>query len=911
MKRVISAILLVLLSIAVLPASAAPATPYLDLKVPAMRVYGLRGAYDTPDGKIRVVLGPACTGAMRDAGVWRIVSDEDPDYDYSLFVRPAAATVVEDGVEFPFPAGFSAPKGADTPLRRAVVDLTPPRPLKPGCEYAVLGQGDGNDVLTLAVPAAKFVCGKRPDGDGAVPADRAAARIAGLRRLSSVGGGMLLAEFGHGYSVAGGDVLANYRVTVNGEPVPVAALGRRTKIDAYRPSGWPFSVLLQHDLFLDIRRPLRKGDRVGLAVEEGVTAGARSASFTFDPAASYTRSIQANQAGYLPDAPKVAYLGCWFGSYPDRAAAGDGPLPERVVGSDPALAPYALSFAEPPEFLVVDDASGAVAWRGRAKLVHNGLQNDGNANHSAENVYELDFTEFRKPGRYHLAVDGVGRGFGFDIGADVYAKVFRTQALGVFAQRCGIPFSRDKGDYFGFTGVDLGWNRLGCHAGGIQVSDIPRYTVGGAGHQAKFRDHLVMDESGARPKTLLASGGHHDAGDYNPRSHIDVARVLFSAYELAPESFSDGQLLVARNERSNGVPDILDEALWALKLWEGLQDVDGGVYDGTESQGDPAIYQTVELDGCGDFCFAKDSKASFLAAGLFAQASRLIAPLPGKAPRAAVLLEKARAAYAWGVAHKPVIDHPPTFDEYYVSSRAYAAAELFHTTGEAAFHDDFKANCPWTKNPRAEIAVWGQYDAKSAAYAYTRIPRDKADPALWDAVLSAIRAEAEMYIAGSSKMAYKFLRNPWAPISWGTGAYENYALPAAHLWAITGETRYRDWLVRTCDNTLGANPLNLSWVTGIGTQTIRMPLHNSRFRPDGFVVAGQQAQGPNQRAEGYRVKDTLYPAHRDGFAPLHCFVDGIFAIAMDEGTVNSQANSMAVFGLLAAPRAASGKAGAK
>ena len=48
----------------------------------------------------------------------------------------------------------------------------------------------------------------------------------------------LLCEFGAGYSPAGGNAAANWKVTVNGKPRPVLALGRRSKIDCYVPKGW-------------------------------------------------------------------------------------------------------------------------------------------------------------------------------------------------------------------------------------------------------------------------------------------------------------------------------------------------------------------------------------------------------------------------------------------------------------------------------------------------------------------------------------------------------------------------------------------------------------------------------------------------------------------------------------------------
>lgn len=155
-----------------------------------------------------------------------------------------------------------------------------------------------------------------------------------------------------------------------------------------------------------------------------------------------------------------------------------------------------------------------------------------------------------------------------------------------------------------------------------------------------------------------------------------------------------------------------------------------------------------------------------------------------------------------------------------------------------------------------------------------------------------------MYVRGSGQMAYKFLRHPYAPITWGTGAYENYAVPAAYLWKLTGESKWRDWLVRTCDNTLGANPMGLSWITGLGSRTVRCPLHNSRYRPEGLPADGIQEQGPNKNFAGYSYRDTAYPRCAERFALLYQHSDVHFAIAMDEPTVNNMANTMFIFGLL-------------
>ena len=58
-----------------------------------------------------------------------------------------------------------------------------------------------------------------------------------------------------------------------------------------------------------------------------------------------------------------------------------------------------------------------------------------------------------------------------------------------------------------------------------------------------------------------------------------------------------------------------------------------------------------------------------------------------------------------------------------------------------------------------------------------------------------------------------------------------------------------------------------------------------------------QSQGPDDRGRDYNYTATLFPK-RDNTPPLYCFIDSIFAIGMDEGTVIHQAETMAAFGLL-------------
>ena len=100
-------------------------------------------------------------------------------------------------------------------------------------------------------------------------------------------------------------------------------------------------------------------------------------------------------------------------------------------------------------------------------------------------------------------------------------------------------------------------------------------------------------------------------------------------------------------------------------------------------------------------------------------------------------------------------------------------------------------------------------------------------------------------------MAYKFLTHPYAPISWGSGAQLRWALEATWAYSITGNSKYLEWITRSCDNTLGANPICRSYIVGAGTRTVRNPLHNSRYSHFGEVVDGMIVQGPHAKGVGY------------------------------------------------------------
>jgi len=155
-------ILALLSAAAVLPSGASePPKPWEapDLKPLALYAYGVRMATATDETHIRVVVGCSCTPAADFADSWRIISEDDPAYEYAKFVRPTEAKNLSKGgaPEFELPQDHGLPKGGDrTKLYRTVVELTLPSSLKAGANYSVVAQGREGLMITAANTAASF-----------------------------------------------------------------------------------------------------------------------------------------------------------------------------------------------------------------------------------------------------------------------------------------------------------------------------------------------------------------------------------------------------------------------------------------------------------------------------------------------------------------------------------------------------------------------------------------------------------------------------------------------------------------------------------------------------------------------------------------------------------------------------------
>lgn len=141
-------------------------------------------------------------------------------------------------------------------------------------------------------------------------------------------------------------------------------------------------------------------------------------------------------------------------------------------------------------------------------------------------TFRLDFSDFKTEGHFYLQIDSI-QSPKFKVGSNVYDGSADFLLKYMRQQRCGYnPVLKDS-----------------CHT----------------------TDGFIIYHPTLDSQHLDVTGGWHDASDYLQyvtTSANAVFQMLF-AYTMNPESFAD-EYNKNGDQKSNGVPDILDEAKWGL-----------------------------------------------------------------------------------------------------------------------------------------------------------------------------------------------------------------------------------------------------------------------------------------------------------------------------------------------------------
>ncbi|MHA7964468.1 glycoside hydrolase family 9 protein [Paenibacillus sp. CAU 1782] len=480
---------------------------------------------------------------------------------------------------------------------------------------------------------------------------------------------------------------------------------------------------------------------------------------------------------------------------------------------------------------------------------------------SGEKVSRADFSDFNEPGVYQLAVEGAGRSFPFEIGEGLYGKELTMLLRSYTLQR---------------VGVDIEDN-----ISGVKVP---------AGHSQDRQSVISFSDGISRQGDIIdASGGWYDAGDfgkYISPAAVSVAQLLL-AFELNPGAFPEGQMSFPPGLESaqQGLPDVLAEVRIELDWMLKMQREDGAVFHKMSGAAWPGFImpqddtQTRYIYGLSTFSTAQFVGATALAARIYE---------PYDQEFAAILLDAAERSQRY-------LDANPSFsfrqDEgqdngsggYGKNSdreeRLWAAAELFRTTGSAAYgeqaetYEDLlgKNAQPVTWMDSGILGQWAYYHAEGAdsvrkgaiVDAFARSADSIVQRSAADGYLTALRLQDYHWASAKLAAAYGsllLLANELKP----SPAYEQVALEQLHY-------------------VFGRTATGYSYVTAIGTKYPENP-HHRTSDASGVLFPGLVVGGPNRDGG-----DPDLDAVKDKLSPAKAYLDVLGSYSSNEYAIDYNA----------------------
>lgn len=552
--------------------------------------------------------------------------------------------------------------------------------------------------------------------------------------------------------------------------------------------------------------------------------------------------------------PRLAPLAALLGAACNHALADDATIKINQVGFPPAAQKLAVAPAgKATAFSVVDAHTGKPVLSARL-----GAPAPWDA--SGETVRVADFSALKTPGRYRIRIAGLPDSPPFEVRHGIY-RALNTRALRAY--------------YFNRAGAALPPRHAGPYARAAGHADT----------------EVLVHASAASPErpegtVIAAPKGWYDAGDYNKyivNSGISTYTLL-AAWEHFPQYFQaqDSNL----PESGNGLPDILNEALWNLDWMLAMQDPhDGGVYHKLTDKGFDGMVMPDQARAA-RYVVQKSTAAALNFAAVMAVASRVMAPLeqqrPGLSGR---MRQAAEAAWHWARQHpEQVYRQPPDIatgdygDANLADEFAWAAAELYITTGNDGYYQAMRP-----KQLPAGVPSWGNVGGLAWISLAHHLPRltPLADKAL---VRQRITSLADQLHAAWSDSPYRVPLQASGMV-WGSNAVllnQAMVLLQAYRLGRQQQPGYLGAAQSALDYVLGRNATGYSFVTGFGARPPMHP-HHRPSEADGIAapVPGWLVGGPNPGRQD--AKDCVdYPST----LPALSYLDHMCSYASNEVAIN-------------------------
>ncbi|MBE0542529.1 MAG: glycoside hydrolase family 9 protein [Verrucomicrobia bacterium] len=592
------------------------------------------------------------------------------------------------------------------------------------------------------------------------------------------------------------DEPAAYRIQSTYDPAYTMPTVPRAVFRKGKPNGYSQPLPFRYTISLRLPSPLKEGATYVIRFV-GVNTSTETVTYVHKPRESRSLAVHAIQTGYRPDDPfKRAYLSFWMGVDKD----GNHGSGTHSVDSFELL-----------------DLAGQSVFTGKAQLAKAGGAEEQISIHEKLDytkaaVHRLDFSAFSKPGEYRVFVPGLGTSGPFRIATNVWEAPFKAAMQGILTQRQGIELGPPASTYqrprtfHPDDGVEF-----------YQL-DIPYQ----AGQEGTRGEHMLeLAKAGPLQRVDGVWGGYQDAGDWDTLGHhLSATYDLLGLYDLNPAAFARMKLSLPAEEAKNNLPDILDEALWQMALWKRLQLPDGGVRGG---YGDGWGCYSGETSSMLKYAgvYAVDHETTLHYAAAAARAARVLAAYDKQ--RSVEYLDSAQRAWNWAETHAKESD--PTYQKVLGfhkelpkklrDKRAMAAVELLFATGNPAYDAAFKQSTELAAEAKLYL------EQPEADFAYARLPQRLGDLELKKRAVQRITAYADHAIEFSRKNAFDIITGhrtdmPMIFVSRFFSTPGAGGLALIHAYELTQKPAYLAAAVQGANYSLGANPDNLSYCTGVG-----------------------------------------------------------------------------------------------
>ncbi|HYE31449.1 MAG TPA: glycoside hydrolase family 9 protein [Methylomirabilota bacterium] len=608
-----------------------------------------------------------------------------------------------------------------------------------------------------------------------------------------------------------------FAVTVNGQAASVKSLGFKR-----RPLYAPLKVRdlrVANHLYVELNSSIPDGAAVEVKNPSGnVWGGTAQYTAAADPL-RFNPAIHVNEVGYAPNWPKKAMVGYYLGSLGE-------------------LTTPATTFSLVRASDGVQVFSGPLTSRLDVGYTYNPKP--------YQKVLQADFSAFTTSGEYRLKVPGMGASFAFLIDEGVPAQFARAYALGLYHQRCGgkleFPFTRHTHE--------------NCHHAPAEILTMANTTQQGfiAGVSADFANEprhtapqLKDVNSSLYPfvnsGTVNVTLGHHDAGDYSKYT-INSAGLVHSLV-FAADSFAGVAALdnLGLPESGDGKSDILQEAKWEADFLAKMQDADGGFYflvypknrkyedDVTPDKGDAQVVwpKTTAVTAAAVAALAEAGSSPTFKRQFPVEAAAYLA----KAQLGWAFLEAAIAKHGKDGSYQKLTHYGHEF--MHDDELAWAAAAMYAATGNPLYHLKLKEWFPNPNDPNTRRWSWWKlfegYGNAVRTYAFAarsgRLLPAQLDAAYLLKCETEIIGAAEDHVRFSQQTAYGTsfpdLNKAYRTAGWYFSSERAFDVTVAYQ--LTPRADFKETVVANASYEAGNNPLNMSFVTGLGWKRQRDIVH--------------------------------------------------------------------------------------